>query len=162
MHANFCTAYFLYAQKHIIENVGLESLPFKPSSFCCHQRETHAELGYCTRHQVLLETQSLAPLKSSTQKLFDKNRQEMLPINKQAIIHDTYDRSAPVCSCLIFPTRRFSAEPKAATRRSPPLASGWLAAATPAPAPAAGPGRQPLQPPSDPAHTTHANKCLSM
>lgn len=40
--------YLLYAQKYIIENIRLIRLPFMPPSLCCHQRETHAELRYCT------------------------------------------------------------------------------------------------------------------
>lgn len=157
--ANFHTAYFLDAQKDVIENVGLKSLPFKPSSLCCHQRETDAELRYCTRHQVLLETQSLAPWKSSTQSCWRKADRKCC---KCCRIHETHDQSGPVCSCLTFATLRFFAGPKAATRPSPPLASGWRAAATPAPAPAAGPGRRPLRPRSDPVHTTHTNRRLSM
>lgn len=53
-------SYFLYAQKYIVENISLKSLPFQSSSLCCHQGETHAELCNCTRYQVFLETQCLA------------------------------------------------------------------------------------------------------
>lgn len=52
--------YFLYAQKYIVENIGLIRVLLQPPSFRGHQRETHAELSYRARHQVLLETQCLA------------------------------------------------------------------------------------------------------